>query len=125
MGDERGADMGGNSKAVLRERVQRRVDVLEQIDELKQTLKDYKDEDKADGFTEKAIAQVIKEVRKGVDFQADQLQLELEVDTYRDANDLPRTLAEAQKRAHAAAEDVAPEKKRGRGGKRSTNEPLN
>lgn len=119
------SEMGSNSREVLRERVRRRVEVLGQIDDLKQTLKDYKDEDKADGFTEKAIAQVVKEMRKGVDFQADQLQLELEVDTYRAANDLPTTLADAQKLAHAAAEDVAPEKKRGRTGKRNVSEPLN
>ncbi|MCK9911304.1 DUF2312 domain-containing protein, partial [Microbacteriaceae bacterium K1510] len=102
MGDERGAEMGGNSKQVLRERVRRRVENLKQQDELKEEMKDFKAEDKADGFTEKAIAQVVKEMRKGVDFQSDQLQLELEVDTYRKANDLPVTLAEAQKLAHEA-----------------------
>ncbi len=123
MGDERGTEIGGNSKEVLRGRVRRRVEILEQMDELKEQLKDFKAEDKADGFTEKAIAQVVKEMRKGVDYQADQLQLELEVDTYRKANELPTTLADAQKLAHDAAEDVAPQKKRG--GRRNTNEPLN
>lgn len=120
------ADLGGNSREVLRERCRRRVEVLDQIDELKDELKTFKAEDKVDGFTEKAIGQVIKELRKGVDFQAGQLQLELEVDTYRKANDLPVTLAEAQKRAHAAAEDVAPSKKSARGkGKGRSDEPLN
>ena len=56
-----------NSHEVLRERASRRVEVMDDIAALQGDLKDFKAEDKADGFTEKALSQVIKELRKGIE----------------------------------------------------------
>jgi uncharacterized protein (UPF0335 family) len=106
-----------NSEQILKARVERRLEVMETIADGQQTLKDYKAEDKADGFTEKAIGQIIKELQKGVDFQAAQLLLETEVDSYRKVNGLPVTLEDAQKRALSAAEVAEPKRKASRGKK--------
>jgi hypothetical protein len=107
------SDIGNNAQAELKRRAQRRVDLLDQVAELQEELKLFKAQDKEDGFTEKALAQVIKEMRRGVDYQAAQLQLELEVDTYRRACGLPVTLEDAQKLAAAEAAEVpdTPEEK--------------
>lgn len=101
MTDGKGAS---NTGAELRRRAERRVGLLDQIGELQEELKLAKAEDKADGFTEKALAQVVKELRRGAEYQADVLQLELELDTYRAAVGLPRTLEDAQRQV---AEDSA------------------
>lgn len=99
--------MGGNGGAAeLKRRAERRRNVLDQIDDLKTDLKALKAEDKDDGYNEKALAQCIKEMRKGADFQCAQLTLELEVDTYRRACDLPVTLEAAQEAASAEARVV-------------------
>ena len=114
-----------NAQQDLKRRADRRVTILDQIADLQEDMKQLKAEDKADGFNEKALAQAVKEMRRGIDFQADQLQLELEVDTYRKAVGLPRTLDDAQKRAHAAAEEVEPSRTPSRGkAKGKSNEPL-
>ena len=118
-------DLGGNAQQDLKRRADRRVTVLDQIADLQDDMKQLKAEDKADGFNEKALAQAVKEMRRGIDFQADQLQLELEVDTYRKAVGLPRTLEDAQQLAHASAEEIEPPRKPSRGkAKGKTNEPL-
>lgn len=90
----------------LRRRADRRKTVLDDIADLQEDLKEFKKEDKADGYSEKALAQVIKEMRRGEDFQVGQLQLELELDTYRKAVGLPTTLDDAQKRAAEASASV-------------------
>lgn len=117
------ADMfGGNAAEELKYRIARRVEKLDEIEALKDELKEYVDEDKADGYSEKAIAQAIKETRKGAKYSVGQLTLELEVDTYRTAAGLPVTLEAAQKAAALEAEtldDEKPKKRRshGNGGK--------
>lgn len=93
MGDE----TKSNTQAELRRRAERRAAVLDEIAERQEELKALKAEDKADGFTERALAQVVKELRRGADYQADVLQLEMELDTYRAAVGLPRTLEDAQR----------------------------
>ena len=59
--------------------------------------------EKSSGFTVKAFNQVVKEMRRGAAFQAAQLQLELELDTYRAAVGLPVTLDAAQQAVTDAA----------------------
>lgn len=97
---------GNNSAAELKRRAERRRVILDQIDDLKVDLKALKAEDKDDGFNEKALAQCIKELRKGADYQCDQLTLELELDTYRKAVGLPVTLEAAQEAALKEAQMV-------------------
>lgn len=87
----------------LKRRADRRMTILDEIAERQENLKQCKAEDKADGYSEKALAQCLKELRKGPEFQEAQLSLELELDTYRKALGLPVTLDAAQK---AAREDV-------------------
>lgn len=72
----------------------------------------------ADGYTEKALAQCLKELRKGPEYQEAQLSLELELDTYRKALGLPVTLDAAQR---AVIEDVEtlPEDAAERAGRRA------
>ena len=115
------ADIGDNSNAELKRRAERRIGILDKIADLQEELKAHKQQDKEDGFNEKALGQVIKELRKGVDYQADQLQLEMELNTYRRAVDLPTNLADAQKLAVNEASEVQPprreERKRKRDGK--------
>lgn len=97
---------GNNSAAELKRRAERRKDILDQIADLQVDLKALKAEDKEDGFNEKALAQCIKEMRRGADYQCDQLTLELELDTYRKACGLPVTLEAAQEAALAEAQIV-------------------
>ena len=92
-----------NTNAELVRRAERRVTLLDEIAERQEELKQLKAEDKADGFDEKALAKVVKELRRGADYQADQLELELVLDTYRRALGLPVTLEDAQRRVAAAA----------------------
>lgn len=97
----------------LRRRARALCDVLDQIAELQEDAKEIKGEAKADGYDMKAFAQIVKEMRRGPDYQADQLQLELVLDTYRRAVDLPVTLDAAQEAAREAA-GATPEPRRGR-----------
>lgn len=76
------------------------LDVIAKEQEL---LKALKSEAKADGYNLKSLAQIVREKRKGAKYQADQLTLELELDTYRQAVGLPTDLADAQERARREA----------------------
>ena len=73
-------------------------------------IKELRGEVKEAGFNVKAFNQAVKEKRKGAKYQAAQLELELEMDTYRSAVGLPVTLEDAQERARKEAEN-APEDK--------------
>jgi uncharacterized protein (UPF0335 family) len=96
---------GGNSRAQIvafAQRMQRLLDDKAAIDE---DIKALKGEMKIEAFGKdemKAFAQCVKELRRGPDYQSGQLQLELILDTYRGALDLPRDLEVAQTRARAA-----------------------
>lgn len=104
--------------AELKRRADRRMRLLDEIAERQEELKDCKAEDKSDGYSEKALAQVIKELRKGPEYQEAQLSLELELDTYRKAVGLPVTLDAAQEAVRAEAESL-PEDAAERAGKRA------
>lgn len=77
--------------------------LLDTIGTAQGELKDLKQQAKDDGFNLKCLAQVVKERRKGAQYQADQLMLELEVDTYRQNAGLPVTVEDAQERARKEA----------------------
>lgn len=108
--------MGSNhANQELQRRARALCDILDQIAELQVEAKDLKAEAKEDGYDMKAFGQIVKELRKGAKYQADQLQLELVLDTYRSAVDLPTDLEVAQQRARdEAATAPEPASKRGR-----------
>lgn len=81
----------------LKRRAERRVNILTEIGNLQEDLKALKAEDKADGYNEKALAKCVTEMLRGAEYQEEQLQFELELDTYRTALDLPVTLETAQR----------------------------
>lgn len=99
--------------AELQRRIQRRVEALDEIAELQEQVKEFKADDKAAGYDEKALGHVIKELRGGPDKQAANLELEEVVDVYRRAAGLPTTLetAQAEQRKNAT---IAPEPKKPR-----------
>lgn len=96
--------IGGN---LVNEELQRRASnastLLDEIAEKQDDLKAIYAAAKADGYDMKAFKQIIKELRKGPEFQQAQLELELVLDTYRKGVNLPTTLEEAQQ---AVGEDA-------------------
>lgn len=108
--------MSNQHDAELRRRAEFVAGKLDEVAELQGEMKKLKEEAKADGYDMKAFGQVVKEMRKGSDYQVTQLELELVLETYRGAVGLPTTLEEAQKVAAGEAREVpAPvEKKRSR-----------
>lgn len=90
----------------LRRYAKQNVDWLEEIAELQKQVKDLKDQLKAEGYDLKAFNQIVKELRRGSDYQAAQLELELVVHTYRKAAGLPVTLEAAQEAARQDAEQL-------------------
>lgn len=97
---------GSNARGALRDYAARMTRLLDDKAAIDEDIKALKGEMKAASFGKdemKAFAQIVKEMRKGPDYQADQLQLELVLDTYRRAVDLPTDLEVAQSRARAEA----------------------
>ena len=90
----------------LKRRASRRAKVLDEIAEMQEELKTLKSEDKAAGYNEKALAAAIKSLRKGIEWHADQLAFELEVDVYRRACGLTTDAAEADQQARDAIEKL-------------------
>jgi len=97
---------GNKADAEIRRRAEIIAGKLDEVAELQAELKKLKEEAKADGFDMKAFGQIVKEMRKGTDYQVAQLELELVLDTYRGAVGLPTDLVEAQRLAAAAAAEV-------------------
>jgi len=98
--------MGGNSREDLANRAKRLVQLGEDIDKLKAEEKLVKEAAKNDGYDTKALAKIVKELRKGPKYQAAQLELEMVLDTYRTNAGLPTDLEDAQQRAREAAESM-------------------
>lgn len=100
-------ELGSNTaNEELRRRAKALSEKLDEIAELQEEVKQIKSEAKADGYDMKALNQVVKEMRRGADYQSAQLELELVLDTYRKAVGLPTTLEAAQEAARAEAETV-------------------
>jgi len=108
--------MGGNAEADLKRRIDRRVTLLDEVAELQGRLKEYKAEDKSDGFTEAAIADAVKLRRADAEKVLRRLLLEAEIDVYRKAAGLPVDIETAQEWAQQAAESVPEAKSRRRRG---------
>lgn len=113
--------MGGN---VVNDELRRRADqaasLLDEIAPLQEDLKALYEAAKADGYDMKVFKQIIKEKRKGADYQAAQLETEMLLETYRKGVGLPTTLEEAQK----AARDEAGEVPEPKSEKRKRKRPL-
>ncbi|HML29537.1 MAG TPA: hypothetical protein PKE16_12005 [Hyphomicrobium sp.] len=108
--------IGDNSGPVFKDRVQRRVDLFEQADELAKTLKDYDTEDKSDGLNVKLIKQIVKELRDDPEKFLDKLVYEAEVDAGRKAvglsTDIEAISKIVQERAEAEPETKSEKKKK-------------
>lgn len=89
--------LGGN---LVNEELKRRAasagTLLDEIAERQEDLKALYAAAKSDGYDMKAFRQIIKELRRGPEFQSAQLELELVLDTYRRGVGLPVTLEAAQ-----------------------------
>lgn len=112
MSESTGHNSGINPE--LQRRAQRRIDALDLIAEQQELIKGWKAEDKADGYEEKAITHVIKEMRGGPDKQAANLEMEDIVDTYRRGLGLPTTLEAAQAEQRKTVETIPDKPKRAR-----------
>lgn len=84
-------------------------------------IKELKAEIKEEGFNLKAFNAAVKEKRKGASFQCAQLELELELDTYRTAVGLPTTLEDAQERLRKEAGTAPEPKSKGRDKRKDLN----
>ena len=102
---------GNNSVADFKRRVEQIDTLLDEIAERQTEIKLIKEGLKNDGYNTKAINKVLRELRMGAEKYASQLELELEVDTYRRNVGLALTYEEAAKNAESAASDL-PEKVR-------------
>lgn len=106
---------GGNSRQAIVAYAERMTRLLDDKLAVEQDIKALKEEMKGASFGKdemKAFAQCVKELRRGPDYQSDQLQLELILDTYRQAVGLPTDLEVAQQRALAEAETAPDDKPR-------------
>ena len=112
MGDQ---PLGANARAELQRRAKELSGKLDEIAELQEEVKQLKAEMKSEGYDLKAVAQIVKELRRGPEYQAGQLELELVLDTYRKAVAPPTDLEAAQAAAaEAAAEIPEPRRRKGR-----------
>lgn len=93
-----------NYDAATREIADKWGALLDEIAERQVLLKDLKAQAKEDGFNLKCLAQIVREKRRGAKYQADQLMLELEINTYRQNYGLPVDVEDAQERARREAD---------------------
>ena len=98
LGDNAGADIRGRAKELA--------SVLDDIAALQERAKAIKSEARLDGYDMKAFSQIVREMRRGPDYQCAQLELELVLQSYRRGVGLPVTLEEAQRLAREAAGDM-------------------
>lgn len=110
-------DLGGNAAEDLKRRVDRRVEIFDEADELRERLAEFKAEDKSDGFTEAAIADAVKLRRADPEKVLKALMLDAEKKVYRKAAGVETDLKAAAEAARQHAESV-PEAKKSKGGKR-------
>lgn len=103
--------LGANQSADLNSRADQIIAVMDDIDDAKVRLADLKATAKADGYDLKALNQAVKEKRKGAGFQAQQLELEMVLGSYRKAVGNATDLEKAQERARREASQDPDEKK--------------
>lgn len=107
-------DIGGNASADLKHRVERRLEIFAEADELRKKLGEFKAEDKADGYTEAAIADAVKLRRADPEKVLKALTLEAEKKVYRAAAGVVTDLKTAAELARAHANGLPEPKRKGR-----------
>jgi uncharacterized protein (UPF0335 family) len=107
--------LGDNAKADIKGRAKELAGVLDEIAELQERAKEIKSEAKLEGYDMKAFGQVVKELRRGAEYQAAQLTLELTLDTYRKAAGVATEIDEAEKAVRKHVEEVPEPKPKGKG----------
>lgn len=95
-----------NIDAATQEITDQWAEIADEIAKKQVELKDLKARAREDGYNLRALTQIVKEKRKGAKYQAEQLTLELELDTYRKATGLPTELKDAQERAAREAAGI-------------------
>lgn len=112
------SDAGNNSNVELKRRIDRRIELLDQVADINEEIKAFKAEDKADGFTEKAIADAVKLKRADAEKVLATLLYEAERDVYRKAAGVPTDIEAAEKIARQHVKEVPePKSKKRRAGK--------
>jgi len=106
--------IGGNAREQLQSYGERLTNVLNEIADLQEDAKSIRTDAKNAGFDVKALNQCVKELRKGPEYRQGQLELELVLDTYRKAMDLPTEFDAAQNQVREAAAVVPEPRKRGK-----------
>jgi len=112
--DTETVDLGGNSAADLKRRIDRRVEIADAADELRSKLADYKLDDKNEGYKEPAIADAVKLLRADPDKVLKALTLDAEKRVYRKAAGVETDLAKAAVLARAHAESMPEPKSKSR-----------
>lgn len=115
-----GTHTQSNSEVELQRRIKRRIDLAEQAAELAAELKQFKAEDKSDGFTEKAIADAVKLARADPEKVLATLLFEEERKLYRKAAGVPTDIETAETRVREHVTEV-PEPK----GKKASRKDMN
>lgn len=108
--------IGANQSADVNARVDKAIEIENEIDDAKQRLKELKDDAKNEGYEMKAFNQVVKEKRKGASFQAAQLELEEKLRAYRQSvsgveTDLEKAQEAARREASIDPDEKAKRKK--------------
>ena len=112
--------LGANAKADIKGRAKELAAVLDEIAELQERVKGIKSDAKLEGYDMKAFAQIVKEMRRGAEYQAAQLTLEGVLDAYRKGVDLPTTLEAAQARVREETGELPDDRpKKEKSGRRS------
>lgn len=103
-------ELGGNTLADLKHRIERRVTLIEDMDKLRKQLGEFKADDKSEGFDEKAIVDAVKMVRTDPEKRFATLTFDRMKATYRKAAGIPTDLEVAAREARDFA-DTKPEPK--------------
>lgn len=107
--------IGDNSNAELNRRIDRRIDILDQVAEMNEELKGFKAEDKSDGFDEKCITDAVKLKRADAEKVLATLLYEEKRKLYRKAAGVPTDIETAQGNVREHVSEVPeprPKKKR-------------
>jgi len=107
--------LGGNATQALESYGRRLSDALDALADAQEAVKDIKAEAKSDGFDAALLSRVLRELRLGPEYIADQLAKEAERDTYRRALGVPTDLDAAMTGVRTAVETLpTPRRRKGR-----------
>ncbi|OYW56818.1 MAG: hypothetical protein B7Y80_01665 [Hyphomicrobium sp. 32-62-53] len=110
--------LGDNAEAELKRRVDRRVEIVEELAAIKTRLDEFKKEDKADGFNDKAIVHAVKMRTADPEKVLATLLLEAECKLYRKAAGVATEIDEAEKAVRKHVAEVPEPKPKGKGRRR-------